>query len=461
MLLRKRPGDTELRVPYGVDASGRYLAPSDISEGFNGRLQCPGCQNPLIIRGGPGTRYRRHFAYHPTAPCSEETVLHRTAKHLIAQVLRDAMQGSGLRITVHRVCSRRDCGGRWSAPFSVTRDSMVQVEWRLSSGRIADVAVLRNGEVTAVVEVHVTHAVDDNKAEDLDGIPCAELEASQVIQDPLNWHPKEKRARRKPCPKCRRIDALYIAAGVPRWIDQAAIPVGHEGALVSTFILGKQEIHLINDYYGGARKPRWRNFDVVVAHLTRQPTPQEWNKYKPIARDYAKRRARKFPALPNHLALYWEIESILAHFGGEWATDLPRGPWENRKYTAHEPQCADPVEARQKMKAEEEKRWARMERISASTGQPVPNVRKSSYWAEPFRCWHPSCSEDMLVYTWKRRAWMTAKSPPDPRPPTIQLRFSKRAGKEYWVNTCPYCGRTQDDESVYRPDGPLPEWLRE
>jgi hypothetical protein len=61
----------------------------------------------------------------------------------------------------------------------------------------------------------------------------------------------------------------------------------------------------------------------------------------------------------------------------------------------------------------------------------------------------------MLVYTWKGHEWMTDARPPEPRPQTIQFRFSKTADGNYWVNVSPNCNSIQGDNYVFAPAGPL------
>ena len=47
------------------------------------------------------------------------------------------------------------------------------------------------------------------------------------------------------------------------------------------------------------------------------------------------------------------------------------------------------------------------------------------------------------------------KSPPTPRPRTVQLRYSKTVGAKYWANTCPKCKSIRGDWFLQGVDGPF------
>lgn len=58
------------------------------------------------------------------------------------------------------------------------------------------------------------------------------------------------------------------------------------------------------------------------------------------------------------------------------------------------------------------------------------------------KCW--SCKRDIPLFWWAGVPFCTEK-PPEPRPKTIQFKFSKTYGKPYWANTCAGCGMLQGD----------------
>ena len=87
--------------------------------------------------------------------------------------------------------------------------------------------------------------------------------------------------------------------------------------------------------------------------------------------------------------------------------------------------------------------------VAKKAGQALP---ASPYRYGIAKCW--KCKEDVLVFSWPGHdAEAGPASPPLPRPPTVQFRYSRTAGVKYWANTCPYCRSLQGDFYLY--DGPF------
>jgi ssDNA-binding Zn-finger/Zn-ribbon topoisomerase 1 len=57
-------------------------------------------------------------------------------------------------------------------------------------------------------------------------------------------------------------------------------------------------------------------------------------------------------------------------------------------------------------------------------------------------CWN--CGVTIPVFEWGAGMHST-EEPPDPRPRTIQYRYSNTVGSKYWANTCPKCNQIQGD----------------
>lgn len=66
----------------------------------------------------------------------------------------------------------------------------------------------------------------------------------------------------------------------------------------------------------------------------------------------------------------------------------------------------------------------------------------AGYSMELARCW--KCSELLPMFHWGDGAW-DRREPPSPRPATVQWRYSKTIGDNYWANTCPKCKSLQGD----------------
>lgn len=184
----------DVYVPYGLDPSGRLVPPTEAAREV--AYCCPGCASPLILRAGAVKR--PHFAHDTQAACQPESLLHRTAKQLIAQVVSAWKAGAGPAPVVMRSCVR--CRHRVPQQLPAYIDGalvehVVDDRWR------ADVALVRGQEVIGIVEILVTHQVGREKAEALT-VPCAELAGAAVVQNPLVWVPLATTARKWTCPSC-------------------------------------------------------------------------------------------------------------------------------------------------------------------------------------------------------------------------------------------------------------------
>lgn len=205
-----------LKVPYACDDEKRLVTPAEAVRG--GGYCCPGCGDPLILR--QGDQKVAHFAHRATQTCSQETIIHRTAKALIQQVVRERKGRRGQTPRIRRSCSGRYCSGTVDQPLPERIDE-AQLEVRLSCGSVADVALLANGKVIAAVEILVTHAVDEEKRTAL-SVPYLELPGAVVLDNPLDWATENHTLRPEHCRDClqayarfhRRVDRIAKSTGM-------------------------------------------------------------------------------------------------------------------------------------------------------------------------------------------------------------------------------------------------------
>ncbi|MBK9368664.1 MAG: hypothetical protein IPN01_20540 [Deltaproteobacteria bacterium] len=427
---------TTLAVPWALTPDDTPIQPEDHVAGT--LVRCPGCLKELRVRGGPSTRVRLHFAHPPDSFCSPETILHKAAKRQIKLTLERWLSGEGPRVQVQSVCLERRCGRSFLYPFKPPADQVTE-EHRLPSGRVADVAVLRDGVAIAIVEIFATHAVDDQKALDLGGLPCAELSAEAALRSPLLWDPNPKRRKHLRCPDCARTQKLFDQANLPPWITELW---GDENRNAVPRRVG-QELFVDMLWRSPEDDTQRNEFSVRVARLSQGVTRADWERLVSDRRRWVEKQAARFPNLPDFVRVYWSIEAALEVHKGAWVK-APRAPWTGRR------DQPTPVPA-------DESRWAGLRRVAALTDQPLPEGDQSPYWAEVARCYQPRCKEELILYTWRGHTWMTETPPPEPRPSSLQLRFSKQAEGDYWANTCPSCGALQGENYVYEPEGPLPE----
>ena len=138
-------------------------------------------RGPLRLVSRPlGPIRARHFAHAPTHGCYPETVVHDTAKQLIAQVVTDWVGGRGPRPVVEKACQL--CRRAYLGPLGDQIETAT-FEHRLPTGLVADAALLRHGEPIGVVEIRVSHAVDRAKASRLT-LPWVELRGDDVVKEP-------------------------------------------------------------------------------------------------------------------------------------------------------------------------------------------------------------------------------------------------------------------------------------
>lgn len=163
----KRPG---FRVPFGL-RDGRAWAPSEVARGKDCLCVCPGCLAPLVAKAQTSRRKRPHFAHLSDAGCQtgRETGIHLRAKQLIAErseLLLPAWDGDPIDMP-NPPHARDDEGSlHWGQkidhPARRTTLHETELERRFGAYQPDVYAIDETGEL--LVEIHVTHAVDDRKA---------------------------------------------------------------------------------------------------------------------------------------------------------------------------------------------------------------------------------------------------------------------------------------------------------
>lgn len=105
-------------------------------------------------------------------------------------------------------------------------------------------------------------------------------------------------------------------------------------------------------------------------------------------------------------------------------------------------------------------RLDRLRKVASKWGQPLTEFAgymdptRAIYLAAVRQCW--SCQEEMVSYWWPGVPFCKVK-PPEPRPQTIQYRWSATHKDRYWANCCPSCGKIDEDNFLFLGlDGPSP-----
>lgn len=195
--------ELELRVPFAIDGEDRLHSPETAEKGKT--YFCPACKEVVILKRGEIRT--AHFAHKVSETCNQETIIHKTAKLLVQKAVNDWKSGKSDSPTLQREC--QICYTRISQSLPEKVDSAI-LEYRLPDGFIADVALNVNGKPEAAIEIRVTHAVDEVKANRL-SVPFIELDGYDVIENPAVWKPIEDKFKPLICAQCKSTYSRFQA----------------------------------------------------------------------------------------------------------------------------------------------------------------------------------------------------------------------------------------------------------
>lgn len=164
---------------FALANSGNLVSVEDVDRGARCGCICPACQQPLIARQGEVRIW--HFAHAPGAECTSgaETALHLAAKEAIRRA-GGFMLPAILHPTSHRMIS-----GAVLRPECWIDFQQVDVEVQMGS-RKPDV-VGRNGDVLTLIEVAVTHRVDQARQVELAALGHSAVEVDLAGLELEGW----------------------------------------------------------------------------------------------------------------------------------------------------------------------------------------------------------------------------------------------------------------------------------
>jgi hypothetical protein len=142
----------ELKISYGLDETDKLVYIVDALKGTN--YFCPECKTPLILRAGEVKI--KHFAHQSLGNCTNESVLHKVYKMVLA---------NNKRIRLPYLVD-----GRYNLDFD-----RVELEKQLFDFRPDATGYI--GDDMYIIEFEVTHAVDKRKLEKIKkaNIPAIEI----------------------------------------------------------------------------------------------------------------------------------------------------------------------------------------------------------------------------------------------------------------------------------------------
>lgn len=158
-------------IPYGLK-DGRMWLPTEVEPGRRCGCICPACERPLWAKAQKSVLRRPYFAHEPGSDCAYgyETALHERAKQLIAdhgQIMLPAWQGAAGAMP--NPPKTRDRRGNWHEgrciEFPATTVNLTDVSKELPRDGYTPDVTATDGEGQLLIEIRVTHAVDEIKAQ--------------------------------------------------------------------------------------------------------------------------------------------------------------------------------------------------------------------------------------------------------------------------------------------------------
>ena len=156
----------KIKLPCGIDKDGKVIYIEDAKNGLKCECRCPACMQLLIAKNG-GKKRKPHFAHLNTVECEHgyQSALHYMAKDIFMELEYLAFIKNG-------------------QPIRYKIDS-VELEYKVNE-IIPDIMITCDGR-KYIVEIYVTHAVDDIKKQKIQDmrISAIEIDLSKYTRDNL------------------------------------------------------------------------------------------------------------------------------------------------------------------------------------------------------------------------------------------------------------------------------------
>jgi hypothetical protein len=259
-----------LKIQYALDKSQKVCNPETAPKGE--KYYCPGCGEEVILRRGE--ERVAHFSHKSDTQCTQESILHKTAKKLIVESITN--DRSKVRILRH--CDI--CGSSFNQPLPFSIVSAIE-EYRLESGFIADIGLLDAAKAQAAIEVHVTHYVDERKENEI-GIPFIEVEGADIVKDSINLKPIKDRLFEYICRDCRDGAFEYLDE-CKRIADLYSInlPTSHFRYAISSC----WKCHIPIIVFAWEDFPSFIDPPKTLQRINNQPSGNEWANFCPACKN--------------------------------------------------------------------------------------------------------------------------------------------------------------------------------
>ena len=177
----------EVKLPCAIDQDGKTVYIQQAKNGLACGCFCPGCMQPVVAKNS-GAKRKPHFAHQNTTECEHgyQSALHYLAKDCFLEMQQLAFIKNG-------------------KPERYKIDS-VELEKRIDE-IIPDIVVVCDGK-RFIVEIYVTHAVDEKKK---DKIKALRLSAVEINLSQFRHQMLDKETLIKELYNIRNINWLYDA----------------------------------------------------------------------------------------------------------------------------------------------------------------------------------------------------------------------------------------------------------
>ena len=166
-----------LKVPFGM-LGEKLVSPAEVERGLNCGCTCPGCGARLVANHPKSENRRKYFSHHANSGCSTgyESALHRAAKRVLQDARRVLVPSIAATINLYDKETQADATvTKYIGEREILLESVEQ-EVREYSGFVPDIVAIVGGK-PLLIEIAVTHLVDDEKLEKLKrlGYPVMEI----------------------------------------------------------------------------------------------------------------------------------------------------------------------------------------------------------------------------------------------------------------------------------------------
>ncbi|MFC5271368.1 competence protein CoiA family protein [Adhaeribacter terreus] len=221
--------EENFKIEFGINKIGILTSVDDAIK--EEQYHCIECDSQLILK--EGKIRQKHFSHIPYQNCNGETILHKTAKRLIYDVItKNRKNECSINLKIH--CDNCDKLHIFNIKKGSFSDAMEEAR---VENFVCDVVGYRNGTPSLGIEIFQTHKVNDKKKEDLQ-LPWIELKATDVISNPYEWIPTQHRLSRNLCSLCKiesnRIKELCTKWNIDHKIYSTINKINHSKYLAST-----------------------------------------------------------------------------------------------------------------------------------------------------------------------------------------------------------------------------------